>query len=167
MTNRKLNEVATIQAQHRAQKWYDGTQSIPYKMPITNIYKKTSHRNYLSNWIEAFIVKFMRSMFPTYKTIKVENRGKAVLDRVVGGRANGQVVGIKAYRKDNNTQIVGEPDLRCMRPGMQPLYFEVKVGKDRLSKEQEEFIKAGFGDVVIIKTLDDFWEWFDKYQENV
>jgi hypothetical protein len=51
-----------------------------------------------------------------------------------------------------------------MRPGMMPLYFEIKVGKDHLSDAQKTFIAAGFGEVYIVRTMDEFFKVWDSLQ---
>jgi hypothetical protein len=161
---KKLSQIMSLPAYDRANEWYKSLQNVPEhaKGSVDGIFRNTGHREYLSRWLEAFIIKYMRKEFPNYKTHKVDNRGAVIHNRVIGGARDGEVTGIMGYRKDHN-QIEGEPDIRCLRPNMQPLYFEIKVKKDKLSDVQKDFINAGFGEVILIKTVDEFWVWRDGY----
>jgi hypothetical protein len=147
--------------------WYEERHrpNQPFKVPFTEwIYKKTSDRQYLSKWLEKFIVKYLSIEKPEWIVHKVDNKGKEIISRSSLTRPNG-IVDVTFKREGwskNPNQIVGEPDIRCKRPMMQDLYFEVKIGNDRLSQEQKDFIAKGYGDVVIVKTVDDFLKYFGK-----
>ena len=156
---KKLSAICSLEAYNRANKWHS-TRHNGRGLAVDAIYTKTSDRQYLSKWLERFIIRWVNDHRPEWKALKVDNRGKAVLNRRVGGRANGEVLGVMGYRKDS-AQLTGEPDIRVLRPGRMPLYFEVKIGADRLSQEQKDFIAAGWGEVYVIKTIDGFFEVWD------
>jgi hypothetical protein len=131
----------------------------PYKLPFDEwVYKNKTHKQYLSKWLEEFVIKYLSIERPDWIVHKVDNRGQAIVRKIELQRPNGYVdVNYKreGFRKNPN-QIVGEPDIRCKRPMQVDLYFEVKIGNDRLSSDQIKFIESGFGDVRIIKTVEDF-----------
>jgi hypothetical protein len=163
-SQKKLSKIASLQAYTRANEWYlSRHQNVPIyaRLPVDSIYSKTQDRQYLSKWLEAFIVRFINDQKPEWKAVKVDNRGKAILNRQIGGRGDGRILGIMGYRKDGN-QIIGEPDIRVLRPMQAPLYFEVKIGSDKLSQDQKDFIKAQWGETYVIKTLDEFFEVWDS-----
>jgi hypothetical protein len=130
-----------------------------FKVPFEDwIYAKTSNREYLSKWLENFIVKYLKITKPEWIVHKVDNRGKEIVSRTQTTRPNG-IVDVTFKRegwKKNANQIVGEPDIRCKRPMQIDLYFEVKIGNDRLSDAQKDFIAKGYGEVVIVKKVEDF-----------
>ena len=160
---KKLSKIMSFAAYNRANTWYRNRYEIPEraKLNVDGVYKNSTHRQYLSKWLEAFIIKWVKEHKPEWQIHKVDNSGKRVLNRIIGGARNGEVIGTMAYAKNPN-QILGEPDIRALRPGRMPLYFEVKIGNDRLSEEQKQFIDAGFGEVYVVKTLDGFFEVWDK-----
>jgi hypothetical protein len=141
--------------------WYEKKHrpDFPYKIPFDEwIYKKTSDREYLSKFLEQLIIKYLYIERPDWIVHKVDNKGKAILNRKSLTRPNGIVdvtYSKEGYRKNSN-QIVGEPDIRCKRPMQVDLYFEVKIGNDRLSDAQKEFIAKGYGEVKVVKTVEDF-----------
>jgi hypothetical protein len=101
---------------------------------------------------------------PEWIVHKVDNKGQAIMSRKSTTRPNG-IVDVsytrEGYRKNPN-QIVGEPDIRCKRPMQIDLYFEVKIGNDRLSDEQKDFIAKGYGEVAIVKTVEDFLNYLKQ-----
>jgi hypothetical protein len=161
-TKKKLSRICSLEAYNRANDWHRSKQNVPdrAKTTVDSIYSNTADRFYLSKWLERFIVRFINDQQPTWKAVKVDNRGKAIHNRVIGGANHGQVKGIMGYRKDD-AQIVGEPDLRVLRPMLPVLYFEIKIGSDSLKDDQKEFIAAGFGECYVIKTLDQFFAVWD------
>ena len=159
-TRKKLAAICSFEAYQRINQWHS-TRHNGRGLAVDNIYTKTTDRQYLSKWLERFIVRWINDHKPEWKALKVDNRGKAVFNRVVGGKRHGEVVGIMGYRKDA-AQLTGEPDIRVLRPGMMPLYFEVKIGNDRLSEEQKAFIDSGFGECYVVKTVDGFLEVWDS-----
>ena len=137
----------------------------PYKIPFEDwIYKKTSDRQYLSKFLEQLIIKYLQIEKPEWIVHKVDNKGQAIMSRKSTTRPNG-IVDVsytrEGYRKNPN-QIVGEPDIRCKRPMQIDLYFEVKIGNDRLSEEQKDFIAKGYGEVAIVKTVEDFLNYLKQ-----
>lgn len=163
MPAKKLFQIMSKEAYERANAWYASRHpGVPAyaAVPVDTIYTNTSHRNYLSIWIERFIVRFINDVKPEWQAVKVDNRGKAQVSRYTGGKMHGKVATV-TYVKNQN-QVIGEPDIRVLRPGMMPLYFEVKIKADRLSQAQSDFIRAGFGEVYVIKTLDEFFNIWDK-----
>lgn len=141
--------------------WYDKKHrpGQVYKLRFEEwIYKKTSDRQYLSKFLEQFIIKYLSIERPDWIVHKVDNKGHQIMQRKTTTRPNG-IVDVSYTRggfRKNPNQIVGEPDIRVKRPHKQDLYFEVKIGNDRLSKEQIAFMNSGFGECYVVKTIDDF-----------
>ena len=159
----KLSAICSEAVYNRINTWYKGRfENVePRHVPdIKGLVLNTGHRNYLSMWLERFIVKWINHHRPEWKAVKVENKGKTKASRVIGGQHHGQIASVQWVKNPN--QIIGEPDLKCLRPGMMPLYFEVKIGKDRLSDAQRAFIAAGWGEVYVVGTVDEFLEIWDK-----
>lgn len=127
---------------------------------------KSGDRFYLSKWLEMFVIYYARTYIPNCIAKKVDNRGKAILNRQIGGKADGKVLGVMGYRKDAN-QILGEPDIRILCPKIGTVYFEVKIGNDRLSEVQKQFIDSGFGKVWIVKTVKDVISAMEELKKMV
>ena len=165
MSKLKLHAICTPAAYTRANEWYRGRKpNVPLIAMgnVQDIYSNTGHRNYLSTFLERFIIKFVNHQRPDWRAVKVANSGKVKASRFIGGSRAGQVASTEYIK--NADIITGEPDLRILRPGMMPLYFEIKVGNDRLSDAQKTFIAAGFGEVYIVRTMDEFFEVWDSLQ---
>jgi hypothetical protein len=164
-SQKKLSKIASLQAYTRANEWYlSRHENVPMyaRLPVDSIYSKTQDRQYLSKWLEAFIVRFINDQKPDWEAVKVDNRGKAILNRIIGGPRNGQITGVLAYVKNPN-QIVGELDIEVKRPmPLHPFWIEIKIGNDRLSDAQKKFISKGFGECYVIKTLDEFFDVWDS-----
>jgi hypothetical protein len=162
-TKKKLSRICSLEAYNRANDWHRSKQNVPEhaKTTVDSIYSNTADRFYLSKWMERFIVRFINDQQPTWKAVKVDNRGKAIPNKIVGGKRDGEVIGVLTYAKNPN-EIEGEPDIEVKRPiPLHSLYFEIKIGNDRLSDAQKKFIAAGFGECYVIKTLDQFFAVWD------
>lgn len=167
---KKLSRIATFETFTQMQDWYLRTHrpniDAKYKIPFDEfIYKKTADRFYLSKWLEKFIIFYLKHERPDWEVRKVNNSGERILRTQTYQFVNRTEtrVTMEGYRKNPN-QIIGEPDIKCLRPMQVPLYFEIKIGNDRLSQEQKDFIAKGFGEVEIIRTLDEFVKVIKKYQ---
>lgn len=70
------------------------------------------------------------------------------------------------YRLRPNTVMhKGTSDLHCIIEGM-AVKIEIKIGSDRLSKEQMEYrdkVEAARGIYMIARTFDDFLVWFNAH----
>ena len=128
------------------QKKHEGFPKAYLIPPEKYFYKNTSHREYLSKWLEAVICNLLN--FAGHPTKKVETTGRKIKAK------SGKEIYIKT-----RTSRKGEPDVMAIIDG-RAVYFEVKIGADRLSDDQKTFIerlqKAG-AVVHIIKTVDDFF----------
>ena len=125
----------------------------PILCPTKRFYTKTNHREYYSKYLENMIVEIVRN--EGFVAKKVETSGTKIKTKT------GKEVFVKTRNKINK----GEPDVYSLIEG-KATYFEVKVGKDKLSKDQIEFIetiKNSGGVVHIIKTVDDFLEIYFNY----
>jgi hypothetical protein len=168
-TRMKLSRIASYEVFQKMEDWYLRTHrpnlAMKYKIPFADfIYKKTADRFYLSKWLEKFIIFYLSHERPDWEVRKVNNSGERIIRTQTYQFVNRTETRVttEGYRKNPN-QIIGEPDIKCMRPMMQPLYFEIKIGNDRLSQEQKDFIAKGFGVVEIIRTLDEFVNVMLKY----
>lgn len=113
--------------------------------PERYFYGNTQHREYLSRWLENVIVSIIN-----------HSGGVASKVNTVGAKIKAKS-GKEIYVKHRAAKK-GEPDVRAIIRG-QAIYYEVKIGSDRLSVDQNnyitELIHAG-AKVYIIKTVDDF-----------
>ncbi len=163
----KLSAICSEAAYNRANTWYRNRfENVdPRHVPdVKGLVQNTGHRNYFSMWLERFIIRWVNHHRPDWQAVKVANSGKAKASRIIGGARHGQVASITYVA--NRDQILGEPDIRVLRPGMPPLYFEVKIGADRLSEVQKQFIAAGFGEVYVVATVDQFLFVWDNLPPN-
>ena len=162
MPRKKLMQICSLEAYERINQWYMNRRGIDtrYALKVDTIYERTGHRNYLSIWLERFIIKWVNEHRKDWCAVKVANSGKKHVSRFIGGKEHGRVASV-TYVK-NADQIVGEPDIRIMRPRQYPLYFEVKIGSDKLSEAQKQFIKNQWGDVYVVGTVDEFLYFWDK-----
>lgn len=158
-TQRKLSKVCSEEAYQWLQDWIcKQNPSFPYQMnPMQYFYTNTAHREYLSKWLEAVIVKILRSLGAD--PIKAPDKGtyrdnsKVVTD-VVGFQRK---VGSGQWTKNKNVRP-GRADIKCyFNSKMHNL--EIKVGKDRMSeaqKREQQRAEANGEVYMIIKTIDDF-----------
>ena len=147
--NLKIASVCSPEAYQKLklllQKKHEGFPKSYLIPPEKYFYKNTSHREYLSRWMEAMICNVLN--FAGHPTKKVETSGKKIKAK------SGKEIYVK-----HRAAKKGEPDVRAIIRG-QAIYYEVKIGSDRLSVDQNnyitELIHAG-AKVYIIKTVDDF-----------
>ena len=160
--NTKLSKICSYNAYQQLWKWieryyesrYDNARYTSNEpTSFSNFYTKTNHREYYSKFIENMIVFILRKEGLIAK--KVETTGTNIKTKT----------GKEVYVKTRNKINKGEPDIFSLIAG-KATYFEVKVSKDRLSKDQKEFIKKienSGGVVHIIKTVDDFMKIYFDY----
>ena len=132
-----------------------------YALKVDTIYEQTGHRNYLSIWLERFIIKWVNEHTDqtTWTAEKVENKGRLIHSRYTGGKMDGKIASSQWVKNHNITP--GEPDLMCKSPTKGVMYFEIKIGSDRLSKAQKKFIAQGWK-VYVVRTVDEFLYFWDK-----
>lgn len=157
---KKLSAVCSLEAYNKLQELInESSGNFPYPPTVDQyFYSKTNHREYLSKFLESVIIKHLRHLGYD-NTVKVKTTGQAIFNRGIGGAQDGKILGVMGYAKDSS-KIKGEPDIRSVMHGRQ-VYFEVKVGSDKLSPDQKEFIKRGerLGYIVaVVKTVDDYLE---------
>jgi len=154
LSRSKLGQICSLQAYEWLQEliiqWHPNQ---PYPLtPKQSFYKNTSHRQYLSKYIEAVIVKTLRKV------------GGDPINSVDSGQLITDARGNKKYVFNAKVKK-GRADVKCFIFGKM-VNFEVKVGKDRMSDYQhEEKARAeANGEVyLIIRSIDDFMEWYKKY----
>jgi hypothetical protein len=134
---------------------------LQYKNPFDHFYNKTGHREYLSKFIESFIIRLLRDK--GHDPIKAMDKGQRVDNRkrVKIGNAWRQIGSVE-YRKSNHVKK-GRADVVCFFNG-QYWNMEVKVGRDRMSeaqKQEKERAESKGERYVIIKTVDDFLDIFE------
>ena len=123
-----------------------------YPLPVKEyFYSQTGHRQYLSKFLESVITKLVNKSGNFAK--KVETTGAKIKTKT------GKEIYVKAGHK-----VKGEPDVMTIIDG-RTIYFEVKVGSDRLSTDQANMIsrleQAG-ARVYVVKTVDDFFNIYEK-----
>ena len=110
-------------------------------------YSQTGHRQYLSKFLESVITKLVNKSGNFAK--KVETTGAKIKTKT------GKEIYVKAGHK-----VKGEPDVMTIIDG-RTIYFEVKVGSDRLSTDQTNMIsrleQAG-ARVYVVRTVCDVLE---------
>ncbi len=115
-------------------------------------YKNTSHREYLSKFLENMIVFMLENS--GYIAKKVETKGTKIKAK------SGKEIYIQSGIKVNK----GEPDVYALINGV-AAYFEVKVKADKLSDAQSDYIERlekNGAKVYIIKTVDEFLQTFEQ-----
>jgi hypothetical protein len=166
MSKLKLHAICTPAAYTRANEWYRGRKpNVPLIAMgnVQDIYSNTGHRNYLSTFLERFIIKFVNYHKPItgYEAAKIVNAGLMVHSRFVGGDKSGQIASTE-FVKNHNIKV-GKPDIQITHPTKPVFYIEVKVKDDRLSQAQKDFMAEGWT-VYIIRTIDEFFEVWDSLQ---
>ena len=98
-----------------------------YPLPVKEyFYSTTGHRQYLSKFLESVITRLVNASGNFAK--KVETTGAKIKTKT------GKNIWVKAGHK-----VRGEPDVMTIIDG-RTIYFEVKVGNDRLSTDQANMI---------------------------
>jgi len=160
---KKLSTICTIEAygqlvalikEHRPNN--------PYPLPPeTYYYRNTKHREYLSKFLEEVIIRTLS--LRGFEAKKVNTRGKMIDQRktytdVLGNR---KTIGSMTWVKDH-TATKGEPDVKSLMYGV-TVYWEVKIGADKLSPEQIAFKERGKGRYIVevVKTVDEFLQRFE------
>jgi hypothetical protein len=119
-----------------------------YPLPVKDFfYSQTNHRQYLSKFLESVITKLVNKSGNFAK--KVETTGVRINTKT------GKELWVKAGHK-----VKGEPDVMTIIDG-RTIYFEVKIGNDKLSIDQGYMItrleKAG-ANVYVVRTVDEVLE---------
>lgn len=160
----KLSKVCSLEAYSWLQKWIiERHPGNPYPgEPKSYFYRDTSHRMYLSKFIESVIIKVLKSTGAS--PIKANDAGtyRDTSKTVIDGLGNQRKVGSGTWTKAANVSP-GRADVVCFFNGA--LHnIEVKVGNDKLStlqlKEMERAVMNGevFS---VVKTIDDFIKLLD------
>ena len=161
---KKISQICSFEAYQRLKKWIieyrershpkaakTGYFTIePEK--FQGFYKNTSHREYLSKFLENMIVFMLENS--GYIAKKVETKGTKIKAK------SGKEIYIQSGIKINK----GEPDVYSLINGV-ATYFEVKVKADRLSDAQADYIEKlerNGAKVYIIKTVDEFLQIFEQ-----
>jgi hypothetical protein len=119
-----------------------------YPLPVKDFfYSTTGHRQYLSKFLESVITKLVNKSGNFAK--KVETTGAKIKTKT------GKEIYVKAGHK-----VKGEPDVMAIINGA-AVYFEVKVGRDRLSTDQVTMIarlERSGARVYVVRTVDEVLE---------
>jgi len=154
----KIKDVVSVKSYIWLKVWKENRLSMPYQVaPENSFYQNKAHRNYLSKWLEAAICAVITG--DGWFVKKVETTGRKIKNKY------GKEIWIKSA-SDNKK---GEPDIQAIING-RVVYFEVKVKKDRMSKDQKEFkdrMNAMGVDVHEVKTMDDFLDIYEGLAECV
>ena len=139
---------------------YYSERNIPsHCRPGIKMFTKTTHREFKSRWLESVIVEYCK--FRGYKAKKIKTTGKYVIKKQNFDCAfYGKVEVLKAGWQKNDQAKKGTPDIEVEFDHGIVVLWEVKIGSDRLSPEQKEYISETKKQVYICKTLDDFLEQF-------
>ena len=147
----KISRVCSWNAYQWLTDWINAKHpTYPYDYePNKYFYANTTHREYLSKFIEDVMTKVLKEHGADPQ--KAPDKGRQI-------RKGGKQIWIK--QKGVKT---GRADIICFFNGK--MYnLEVKVGKDKMSpdqiKEQQRAIQNG-EEYVIIKTVDDFLKIYD------
>lgn len=162
-SQRKLSKVCSEQSYIWLQDWIiEQHPRNPYPdNPMNHFYRNTTHREYLSKWIESVMVKVLRSMgadpqkAPDKGTYR--NSSKVVTDALGMQRT----IGSGNWTKNKSVRP-GRADVTCFfngSLGVGMYNLEVKVGNDRMSDlqiKEKQRAEANGEKYIIIKTIDDF-----------
>ncbi len=157
--NRKLSAVCTEYSYIWLQNWIVAQMpNNPYPMtPLQFFYSKTSHREYLSKWLESVISKVLKAkgcdVIKSADAGTYRDNSKVVTD-VLGYQRK---IGSGGWTKNHNV-MKGRADLKTFWGGK--MYnFEIKVGKDKMSEHQKAEktrAEANGEEYIIIKNIEDF-----------
>ena len=154
----KISPLVTVKSYNCLKEYKESQSSMPYQIaPENSFYKNKRHRNYLSKWLEAVIVYIITH--DGWFAKKVETTGRKVRTKM----------GKEVWVKSGADKVKGEPDIQSLIDGSL-VYWEVKVGNDRLSKEQKEFIvdiESKGAKVHVVKTLDGFLDQYVNYSDKI
>ncbi len=147
----KLSDICSWEGYQWLQKWVsDRHPQYPYAYePNKYFYTNTSHREYLSKFIEDVMIKVLQGSGADPQ--KAPDKGRQI-------RKGNKMI----YIKQKGVKR-GRADVICFFNGK--MYnLEVKVGKDRMSPDQikeQQRAESNGEEYVIIKTVDDFIKIFD------
>jgi len=155
----KLSAVCSLQAYEWLQKWIiERHPGNPYPgEPKTYFYRNTTHRQYLSKFLESVIIKVLR--YKGCSPIKANDAGtyrdtsKTVMD-VLG---NERKIGSGTWSKAANVAR-GRSDIVVFYNG-DLINYEVKVKFDRMSPDQiteKKRAELNGEKYIVIKTVQDF-----------
>ena len=145
----KLSAICSYQAYQWLERIVNQLQEKQrYPLPVKEyFYSQTGHRQYLSKFLESVITRLVNASGNFAK--KVETTGAKIKTKT------GKEIYVKAGHK-----VKGEPDVMTIIEG-RTIYFEVKVGIDRLSTDQATMIarleQAG-ARVYVVRTVCDVLE---------
>ncbi len=156
---KKLSQVCSLEAYQWLQQWIvDLRPNAKYPpRPEHYFYKNTTHRKYLSNFVESVIVMVMRKK--GCDPIKAKDAGKSIdksktVTDVLGRTKN---IGGRVWVRDKDVKP-GRADIVVFYKG-QLWNLEVKVGHDRQSDaqrvEQQRALRNGER-YEVIRSVDDF-----------
>jgi len=159
----KLSAVCSLQAYEWLQKWIiERHPGNPYPgEPKTYFYRNTTHRQYLSKFLESVIIKVLRSKganpIKAVDSGKFVDTSKIVTDVTGGKRSIGSGNWVRDYRVKKGTA-----DITCYFNGSMGcgMYnMEIKAKKDVMSdmqKKEQTRAEANGEFYVIIKNVDNF-----------
>lgn len=154
----KIAPLVSVHSYTWLKEFKESQSSMPYQIaPENSFYKNKRHRNYLSKWLEAVIVYIITH--DGWFAKKVETTGRKVRTKM----------GKEIWVKSGADKVKGEPDIQSLIDG-RLVYWEVKVGKDKLSEDQKSFIddiESKGAKVHVVKTLDDFLDQYKFYSDNI
>ena len=151
----KLSKVCSYEAYQWLERIVNQLQAGQrYPLPVKEyFYSQTGHRQYLSKFMESVITKIINKCKPEWEALKPEDKGY-LIETSKG----------KKYIPNKST-TPGEPDIKIIerddRFKIPIMYFEVKVGRDRLSDEQIDYhayAKARNIQVYVVRTVCDVLE---------
>jgi hypothetical protein len=168
---KKAAKVATLEAHNRLEAETIHERKIgPYPLEIDFWLKvNSSDRFYASKWLERALSKFLT--MHGWNVEKKPDAGQRKDNRKSYTDAVGQkhIIGSVVWVKSRHVQP-GRADLyleKRLGNGLRYAeWIEIKVGRDKQSPEQIAFeaeCKANCERYTIIKTLDDFWRYWDEW----
>lgn len=133
--------------------------SFPY--PVKDKYSDNT-----SNALTKLVIDFIRAN--EYHAERVSNQGQyrdnsKIVTDVLGRKRK---IGSGTWTKGQG--INGTADIHCIIKS-KPVMIEIKFGNDRQSKAQKEyqkFIEASGGTYIIVKTFEDFYNWFNSLENE-
>lgn len=156
----KFSAVCSYEAYERLHKWHyiERYKNIPaqFVVPVTkSYYTNTTHREYLSRWLESIITAYCR--YYNWRVIKQFDKGRKIKAK------SGKEVFVKTrYTK------AGTADLLIIANG-RAVNVEVKVKADRQSDKQQieqHRAEANNEAYVIVHTLPDWYRVMDAIIEG-
>jgi len=152
-----MKPIDRLKALHRAETMRTHPNIPDYAIPP---YKRSDKD---TNGLTACVTDFL--IYSGHHCERTGNEGRTVDDSKIVTDYLGRTKKIGSVKRIPSQGTIGTSDLKACING-RFIAIEIKFGHDRQSEAQkgyQEKIESSGGIYIIVKTLDDFLEWYDDY----